>query len=181
MTTPPHPLTGATPATTWILDPARTTVAFRNKTFWGALTVKGAFSDVDGDAEVTAASTVSGRMRIGVASVSTGIGKRDEHLRSADFFDVERHPAIAVQVHGAKADGADRLTVDATLTVKEVSRRLDLPATVEMLDDGGVRIAAHTDVDRLEYGVDGNMVGMIPRTTRIEGVAVFTPRAATAS
>ena len=56
---------------------------------WGAMTVKGQFAEVRGEGRVTEAGAVSGRIDIIAASLHTGIGKRDEHLRSADFFDVE--------------------------------------------------------------------------------------------
>jgi polyisoprenoid-binding protein YceI len=152
-------------------------VTFRNKTFWGAATVKGTFSDVEGAGEVTPAHTVTGHLRIGAASLSTGIGRRDEHLRSADFLDVGNHPVVSVEVHGARVTGADTLDLDATLTVKRIERRLDLPASAKLLDDGAVQITTHAEINRKEFGVDGNMLGMIPDTTRIEGDAVFTPLA----
>jgi polyisoprenoid-binding protein YceI len=176
-----NPIADAKPGTTWVLDPTRSTLTFRTKTFWGALTVKGTFGTVDGEGEITAARTVAGRIHIGAASLSTGIGKRDEHLRSADFFDVEHYPTITIDVLGANSHGADQLDLDATLTVKTTARRLVLPATAELLDDGAVRIATHAKINRADYGVDGNMVGMIPNATRIDGVAVFAPRAGAAS
>jgi polyisoprenoid-binding protein YceI len=107
--------------------------------------------------------------------VSTGIKKRDDHLRSADFFEVEHHPVISLEVHGATVTGADTVNLDATLTVKQVQRRLDLPATVQLLDDVAVRITTKAEINRKDFGVDGNMAGMIPDTARLEGDAVFTP------
>ena len=77
--------------------------------------------------------------------MSTGIGKRDDHLRSADFFEVENHPVISIEVHGATVTGADTLDLDATLTVKRTARRLTLPATVKLLGDGAVRITTKAD------------------------------------
>ena len=116
-------LAKAQPGAAWILDRDRSTVAVRNKTFWGAVTVKGTFSDIEGSGEITAANTIAGQLRVGAASVSTGIGKRDDHLRSADFFEVENHPVIAIEVHGATVTGADTLDLDATITVKRTARR----------------------------------------------------------
>jgi polyisoprenoid-binding protein YceI len=177
MTTASDLIANTQPGTTWVLDRDRSTVTFRNKTFWGAATVKGTFSDVEGTGEVTPAHTVAGHLRIGAASLSTGIGRRDEHLRSADFLDVGNHPVVSVEVHGARVTGADTLDLDATLTVKRIERRLDLPASAKLLDDGAVQITTHAEINRKEFGVDGNMLGMIPDTTRIEGDAVFTPLA----
>lgn len=181
MTTPSELIASADPGTTWILDPKRSTLIFRNKTFWGALTVKGAFGDVEGEGEVTAARTFAGSLRIRAASLSTGIGKRDEHLRSADFFDVEKHPVITVEVNGATPTGTDQFQLDTTLTVKGREHRLDLPAKAAVLDDGAVRISTKTNINRQELGVDGNMLGMIPETTSLEAEAVFTPQATAAS
>ncbi|WP_029113738.1 YceI family protein [Mycobacterium sp. URHB0044] len=174
MTTASDLIANAKTGATWTLDPGRSTMTFKTKTMWGLATVKGTFSDVDGTGQVTADQTITGQLRIGAASLATGIGKRDEHLRSADFFDVEKHPAISLQVHGATVTG-DTLRLDATLTVKQIERRLDLPATARLLDDGAVQITTHAEINRKEFGCDGNMLGMIPDTTRLEGEAVFTP------
>lgn len=162
------------PGTMWNLDPARSTVTFRNKTFWGLFTVKGTFGELEGAGEIKAEHAVAGHLRIGAASLSTGMGKRDDHLRSADFFDVESHPSITLDVHGVKAVGAGSVQLDVTLTVKDIARRLDLPATVTRLDDGSVRVSANATVDRKDFGVDGNLLGMIPDTAVIDGDAVFT-------
>ena len=173
-------LAKAQPGAAWVLDPDRSTVLVKNKSFWGALPVKSTFSDVEGSGEVTADKTIAGQLRVGAASVSTGIRKRDDHLRSADFFEVENHPVIAVEVHGATVTGADTLDLDATITVKRTARRLAMPATVKLLGDGAVRITTKAEISRKDFGVDGNMAGMIPDATRLEGDAVFTPRAADA-
>ncbi len=86
----------------WQLVPARSSVRFKNKTFWGLATVTGEFTDVRGAGEITANGALSGGLAIGAASLKTGIRKRDEHLRSADFFDVEKHPVIRVEVTGVE-------------------------------------------------------------------------------
>src|SRR4051812_21347231 len=139
MTTVADMLANTQPGTSWVLDRNRSTVRVRNKTFWGLVPVNGTFGDVEGAGEITADKTVAGHLRVGVASVSTGIGKRDDHLRSADFFDIEKHPVISVEVRGATVTGADTLDLDASVTVKGIERRLVLPATVKLLGDGVVR------------------------------------------
>ena len=71
----------------WSLDPDRSTVGFSIRNFWGLIHVKGRFTDVNADGQIAAKGAIFGRLDIQVASLHTGIGKRDEHLRSADFFD----------------------------------------------------------------------------------------------
>jgi polyisoprenoid-binding protein YceI len=159
----------------WVLDAGRSTVGFRAPTFWGLMKVKGTFSGLQGGGELTGAHDVSGQLGIGVASVKTGIAKRDEHLRSVDFFDVEKFPTINVTVHGGVVTGPDTLELNATLTIKDVERQINLPAKVTTLDDGAVRIATQAEVNRSELTVDGNMMGMMGDIAHISADAVFTP------
>ncbi len=92
MTTVETMLNDPDTAGVWNLDPDRSTVGFKVKNMWGLISVKGRFTDVDGDGQITGKGAVFGRLDIQVASIHTGIGKRDKHLRSGDFFDVEHYP-----------------------------------------------------------------------------------------
>ena len=76
----------------WNLVSDQSTVSFKIRNIWGLINVKGRFTDVSGDGQVTGKGAIFGRVDIQVASLHTGIGKRDEHLRSADFFDADRYP-----------------------------------------------------------------------------------------
>src|ERR1700747_3916637 len=82
----------------WNLDPNRSTVTFKIRNMWGLVNVKGRFTEFSGDGQLTGKGAVFGRLDIRAASLSTGIGRRDNHLRSADFFDVQRFPEISVVV-----------------------------------------------------------------------------------
>jgi polyisoprenoid-binding protein YceI len=62
------------------------------------------------------------------------------------------------------------------MTIKGVERRIDLQTTATLLDDGAVRIVAHAELDRHDFGVDGNLLGMVGDTTRISADAVFAPQ-----
>ena len=80
--------------------------------------------------------TVFGRVDIGRRRCDTKISKRDKHLRSADFFDVEKYPDISVVVTGAEAIGGETVDLRANLTVKGTTAPIPLQAKVAVLDDG---------------------------------------------
>jgi polyisoprenoid-binding protein YceI len=157
----------------WDLDPARSRFAFSNKTMWGLTTVNGHFADVSGDGQITNAGGVFGRLDIVAASLHTGVGQRDEHLRSADFFDVERYPEISVIVTGVDAAHGDGADLTADIVIKGVSYPLPLRATVVVVDDHALRVSTHTSVDREQLGVTGNLVGMVGPVTKLSADAVF--------
>lgn len=169
MTTVQEVLTASTG--NWTLAPERSTVRFRTRTMWGLVPVNGTFTEVSGSG--TVADEVLGRVVIRPASVRTGIGKRDEHLRSADFFDVETHPEIAVEVTGAHPSG-DGAVLDTTMTVRGTSRPVRLPVDVEVLDDGSLRVSGRCTLDRRDFAVSGNMLGMVGTSTDVSAELVFT-------
>ena len=157
----------------WNIDPGRSTIGFKAKSMWGLAPVKGHFAEFSGDGQITDTKTVFGRIDIKVASVDTKIRKRDDHLRSADFFEVAKFPDISVVVTSAEAIDGDTVDLRAQLTVKGTTTPLALHARVAVLDDGAVRLSAQATVDRHDFGVDGNMMGMIPDKATISGDVVF--------
>jgi polyisoprenoid-binding protein YceI len=157
----------------WTLDAKRTELGFRSPTFWGLAKVKGTFGDVSGKGEATAPNLVSGHLEIAAESINTGIRKRDDHLRSADFFDVEKFPTIAVDVSSAGLTDTDTINLHVQLMVKGKPHLVDLPVNVKTLDDGAVQLTITTPVSRSELGLDGNLLGMMSDTTTVEATAVF--------
>ena len=115
---------------------------------WGLMTVKGHFGEVRGDARVTYTGAVSGRLAITAASVNTRNRKRDEHLRSADFFDLEKFSEISVVLTAANPSDGDTVNLLADIDIKGIRYPLPLHAIVAVLDDGAVRVLAQTIVDR---------------------------------
>ena len=157
----------------WSLDPNRSTIGFKAKSMWGIAPVKGRFLEFSGDGQITDTQTVFGRIDIHTASLDTKLGMRDEHLRSADYFDAERFPDISVVVTGAEAINGDTVDLRAQLTVKGTTATLPLRATVAMVDDGAVRLSAEATVDRKAFGVSGNLMGMLTDKVTISGDVVF--------
>ena len=160
-------------AGSWVLDTDRSTITVKSRSMWGLVPVKGRFTEFSGEGQLAAPQTVSGRVVINAASLRTGIRKRDEHLHSADFFDAERFPHIEVVIASADAVDADSLDLRAELTVKETTRPLSLQTSVSPVGDGSMRLTAQSTVNRQDFGVDGNMLGMIGDSATISGDLVF--------
>src|SRR5262245_19981113 len=76
----------------WQLDPKRSSVEVRVRNLWGLATVKGHFDDYQGQLRLGSKPAIE--LTIDAANVQTGNDKRDQHLRSADFFDAEHHPGV---------------------------------------------------------------------------------------
>ena len=133
----------------------------------------GRFHDISGDGQITDAQKLFGRVDIKAASLDTKLKKRDNHLRSADFFEVEKYPDISVVVTSAEGIGSDTVDLRADLTVKGTTASVPLKANVAVLDDGEVRVTASADINRKDFGVDGNLVGMVRDATTLTADVVF--------
>lgn len=157
----------------WSAVPEQSTIAVKSKSMWGLLPVKGRFTDFSGDGQITDTQTIFGRVDIKTESLQTGIGKRDAHLRSADFFEAEKFPEISLVVTSADGIGGDSLDLRAQLTIKGTTKPLPLKTKVTVLGDGSVRLTAEAIVNRKDFGVNGNMMGMIGDDATISGAIVF--------
>jgi polyisoprenoid-binding protein YceI len=157
----------------WSLDPDRSTVNFKIRNFWGLVNVKGRFTDVSGDGQVTGKGAIFGRLDIQVASLRTGISKRDEHLRSADFFDADRYPDISVVVTAVDPTTGNDAALRATFTIKGVTVEVPLPVHVNALDDGSVQVSANTEIDRDQFDIGWNRLGMVAKTATVSADAYF--------
>lgn len=152
----------STTTTTWTIDPAHTTVEFSLKHLMIS-TVRGHFGAVSGtivlDEANPEASTVTAE--IDVTSIDTRQEQRDAHLRSADFFDVEKYPNIAFRSTRIEALGGGRYNVVGDLTIRDVTREVVLETTDEGRGGdpwGGQRagFSATTKIDRREFGLTWN-------------------------
>jgi polyisoprenoid-binding protein YceI len=110
----------------WTIDTAHTTVGF-NARHMGLAKVRGQFTRFDGSIEGDPATIESakGRFEVDLASVDTGNPDRDAHLRSADFFDVERFPTMTFVSKSVSRDG-DTYKVLGDLTIKGITKEVEL-------------------------------------------------------
>lgn len=157
----------------WTLDASRSEIRLRSKSMWGLATVKGAFTRVSGNGAVSPAGQVSGTLTVTAASIDTKNKKRDEHLRSADFFDAGNHPSITFSVDRITSSG-DGVTVTGTLTVRDRTSPLSFDAKFSAFDSGEVRLDGEVQVNRAEFGLTWNQMGMASMNNTITIHAVFT-------
>jgi YceI-like domain len=99
----------------WRLDPTRSAAEFSVPHFWGLTRVKGRFDHLDGWLETDRNGHVRLELIVDAASLNTGNRKRDQHLRSADFFDTQHHPELRFQSVIAGDAGNGRLHVEGEL------------------------------------------------------------------
>ncbi len=160
-----EPITDTRPLD-WNVDARHTEINFSVRHFFTPVT--GSFGDyeidLDFDPEYPEKSSV--RVKINVASIDTGNEKRDNHLRSADWFDAEKYAYMTFESSSVKRVGENRFLAKGTLAIKDAKRQIELPITLlgvqeipeqmrEML--GGVgRVAsfqADAQLDRRDFGV----------------------------
>lgn len=151
--------------TTWQLDPAHTNTEFTAKHMMFT-TVRGHFKELNGVIEVDEDNPErsSVRVEIDAASIDTGVSDRDNHLRSADFLDVESHPKVVFEskrVDGSPMKPGDKFKVIGDLTIRGTTREVTLDAAFEGRGPdpwGGERagFSASTKIDRREWGLTWN-------------------------
>lgn len=148
----------------WIVDPTRTTVEFEVEHLWGLHTVHGRFDRFDGS-YVDGPAGPEIELTIDAASVDTGNVKRDEHLRSWDFFDVVSNPEVRFASTHVTGLGGGHVHVSGELEVAGTSVPLEFDASVRTTGDE-LEIEATTTVDQRRFGMsEGPLGNLRPPTT----------------
>jgi polyisoprenoid-binding protein YceI len=149
--------------TQWKLDPTHTLVEFSAKHLM-ITTVKGRIADVEGVINIDETNPLNSSVvaTLKGASIDTRTDQRDQHLRSADFLDVEKYPEItfrSTRIEGER----DEFKLTGTLTIKDVTRPLTLDVRFEgQTKDpwGGERVgfSATGKIDRRDFGLVWNQL-----------------------
>jgi polyisoprenoid-binding protein YceI len=155
----------ATSISTWTIDASHSEAEFAVKHLMIS-TVKGHIPAMEGtltlDESNLAASAVA--VEFDVASIDTRTTMRDDHLRSADFFDAEKFPTMTFrssEVTAATLDDGARFTMTGDLTIRDVTRPVTLDVTVggrgrDPWGNDRVAFSASTKIDRREFGLNYN-------------------------
>jgi polyisoprenoid-binding protein YceI len=147
----------------WQIDPGHALVEFSGKHMMFT-TVKGRFQGVQGgvvwnESDPAASKVVA---EIDATSLVSGSNDRDNHLKSADFLDVEQYPTIRFESVRVVPEGADRARVVGNLTIKDVTRpvELDVRLTGRGRSPWGKEVAgfaATTSINRKDWGLTWNV------------------------
>lgn len=146
--------------TTWNVDPAHTQASF-GITHMGISEVEGRFNQFDGHivASKEDFSDAKYQMTIEIPSIDTGIEMRDNHLKSADFFDVEKHPKMTFKSTSSKKVGENKYKVTGDLSFHGITKPVTLDVwyrgTVENPQNGDVisGFAISGEVKRSDYNL----------------------------
>lgn len=150
-------------AATWKIDPAHTSIEFKVRHLMISW-VKGVFTKVSGaaiiDEENLAGSTV--KLQIETASLNTNNSKRDDHLRSSEFFDVATYPVMTFVSKEVIVAAGQPTRIVGDLTIRDATREviLEIEAFSQTVTDpwGNTRrgATASTNINRKDYGLTWN-------------------------
>ncbi len=152
-----------TTTSTWAIDASHSNAEFGVKHLMVS-TVKGRFGEISGTLHLDEADVTNSAIdvTINVASVDTRDEKRDAHLRSADFFDVENFPIMTFKSTKVEQNSKDRLSITGDLKIRDISRPVVLDA--ELGGRGGtpwgsevISYSAETTISRRDWNMEFNI------------------------
>ncbi len=146
----------------WGVDPSHSSIHFAVKHMVIAQT-KGSFADYKLKVESQGSdfTTAKIELEIDVKSISTGTPDRDNHLRSADFFDAEKFPAIKFVSKSMSKVNDEDYTLNGDITIKGITRPIEFKVNYggELVDPWGNVRAGFTiegAIDRFDFGLNWN-------------------------
>jgi len=150
-------------AATWTIDPDHSDVGFKVRHLMVS-NVKGNFNKFAGTVEINDKDIARSKVNVTIdtGSINTNVQKRDEHLRSADFFDVAKYPVMTFVSHAVAQAGRDRLKVTGDLTLHGITKAVVLDVegpSAESKDPwGNIRrgATATTTINRKDFGLVWN-------------------------
>ena len=153
----------ATTTTTWNIDPAHAVAEFKVRHMMIA-NVKGQFSKVSGALTLDESDLANSSVEalIEAASLETRDSQRDAHLRSADFFHVEKFPTLHFKSSGVSIVKAGELSVEGDLTIRGVTRTVRFavegptPPAKDPWGNTRVAVSAITKINRKDFGLTWN-------------------------
>jgi polyisoprenoid-binding protein YceI len=139
--------------TTHVIDKAHSEINFVADS--RLLSAHGFFGKWDANVKLDAANWSNSAVTITIdaASINTRVDMRDNHLKSADFFDVAKYPTITFKSTGVKQVAANKLDITGDLTVKGITRKVVVPASVVFYEKGAGRFRGTLTILRKDFGI----------------------------
>ena len=149
--------------TIWNIDPAHSVAEFKVKHMMIA-NVKGYFSKITGVLTRDESNVVNSSVEVSIeaASIETRDAQRDTHLKSADFFDVEKHPFLSFKSNGINQVRDGGLSVEGDLTIHGVTRKVTFdvegptPPAKDPWGNTRIAISGNTRISRKDFGLTWN-------------------------
>jgi polyisoprenoid-binding protein YceI len=142
---------------TWALDSERTSVTFRTKAMW-VFSVKGTAQALGGNARIAPDGAVTGTFVIDAGSIDTKNKKRDDHLRTKDFFEVANYPTIVFDATGGRPVGPGLVQISGVLTIHGQTQPVTLKAQVSRSGNSAT-VSTEVEIDRSRWGMSWAMMG----------------------
>jgi len=157
------PVIASASTSTWAIDPEHSYVGFKVRHLMVS-NVKGNFTTFNGTVDLDDKDLAKSKVAVNIDtnSIDTNVQKRDEHLRSADFLDVAKYPAMTFASKKISQNGKDRIAITGDLTLHGVTREAVLDAeslSPEIKDPwGNIRrgTTATTTINRKDFGLTWN-------------------------
>jgi polyisoprenoid-binding protein YceI len=149
----------ALPDGEWTLDPSKSRAEFAVKNFWGLVTVRGHFNQIEGELSIDPAGAVAGELRIEAGSVDTGNKRRDVHLRSSDFFGADEHPRVVYRPTAVRSLDGSGIEMVGRLAIAGHEEPVTLGLEVSH-SAGLLTLRTTTVVDRRVFGMNWRPLGI---------------------
>jgi polyisoprenoid-binding protein YceI len=127
----------------WRVVGADSEIGFETRAMLGLLPVRGRFGGLEGELHVDGDGRASGTLLVDAATVSTGIGLRDAHLRTKDFFAVKEHPRVSFELDELTREDDGSLHLTGALHVRE--HAIPVATAVSVAEVGGDRLRMDAD------------------------------------
>jgi polyisoprenoid-binding protein YceI len=172
MTTTDAPLTQL-PVGVWNVDPDSSELRFGARGMFGLVPVHGHFGEFSGTLTVDGEDS-RGELTVQATTLDTHNSKRDQHLRSADFFDVESHPTMKIELTDLRPASAGGVVASAVLRIRDNALQIEAPLTVNPADPDRLILTTALDVDRAAAGVGWSKMGMIKGKAHLNAKLTLT-------
>jgi polyisoprenoid-binding protein YceI len=157
------PVAPQTSTTTWNIDPAHSVAEFKVKHMMIS-NVKGVFSKLSGTLSHDESNHGNSRVEVSIeaASIHTNDDQRDAHLKSPDFFDAEKFPALTFKSNAVRVVRDGELSVEGDLTIHGVTRKVNFavegptPPSKDPWGNTRIAVSATAKINRKDFGLTWN-------------------------